>query len=102
MANYGGLSTPEITHCDGNINVSAYTYTHVYNQSSGAVTVVINGQSIAIGPYVTLPVGIIKTITGTLTNICLLCYACQCDDDFTPFSFLNGNLGVGQGQNLMS
>ncbi len=64
MPLHNGISS--IIHKDGDIDVTAYTYTQIY--AGVAASPVINGTSIDIPAGTTIDI-LVRTLSGSLTNI---------------------------------
>ncbi len=81
--NFGGYRIPDTTFCTseidarGNTIFTAYTCTQLTNSTDAAVSVTVNGQSIAVPAQESIPYNV--TSVGTwLDGVCLNCFCFNC------------------------
>ena len=83
--NFGGNRIPDTTFCKteidarGNTLFTAYTCTQIINSLATSVSVTINGQSVAIPPYESIPYHV-KSVGTWGEGVCLNCYCFNCGD----------------------
>tara|TARA_Y100000310_G_C20643334_1_gene795198 strand:- start:599 stop:955 length:357 start_codon:yes stop_codon:yes gene_type:complete len=81
--NFGGNRIPDTTFCKteidarGNTIFTAYTCTQLTNSTVASVDVVVNGQTVSIPAFESIPYQV-HSVGTWLTGVCMNCYCFNC------------------------